>query len=326
MTKNIFFSLILLLGYSLLSSCSKKITDEIDESQLETSYFIKKINPFALNIDTTWNASTVSTDIFPILKEASGIVPSLENDSCYWINEDSGSPGRIFLYSESGNQRAIYNFKGFGVEDMEDLAYYFNKNNNKGYIYIGDFGDNNTSRADIKVLIIEDKKIAINEQLDADTVRILNLKYKSENGINPKFNCEAFICEPNTGVLYFFTKESSSSYIYRLSPPFDFEHINILEKIGEFDINAQKVTAADMSLNGNYFVLKTYEYIFIWQNNSNLDFEELLKEDPLKLPYQGEAQGEAFCFSSNADKYLTISELNNGIQPKLRINYKNILK
>ena len=131
-----------------------------------------------------------------------------------------------------------------------------------------------------------------------------------------------FIFEPISKSFYLFTKEASRSYIYRLDPPFDYNNINKAKKVGEFRINGQKVTAADITYDRKMFILKTYEYIFYWERNNNETFEELIQTTPKLLPYKGEAQGEAACFSMNKNNYFTISEKSNGIIPSIRHYYK----
>lgn len=310
------FILILLL--SILCSCEKD-TDVIKEQIVNVNNsLLININPYAILLDISWQQNNAEQNIQPNLDEISGIIPSINNDSCYWVNEDSGSSGKIHLYSQSGKKVATYNFPGLGINDMEDLA--FSENNT---IYIGDFGDNNYSRNNYKIIEINDRKMSIGEEYTTTDAKTINFRYDydDEGNLN-KYNCEAFIFEPLSQSIYLFTKEASRSYIYRLEAPFDYNNINEAKKIGEFRINGQRVTAADITFDGNCFILKTYEYIFYWERVNNETFEELIQKTPMLLPYKGEAQGEAVCFSLNKNNYFTISEKNNGITPSLRHYYK----
>ena len=80
------------------------------------------------------------------------------------MNEDSGSLGKIYLYSQSGNKIATYSFPGIGVNDMEDLAYQTHDNNIANTIYIGDFGDNNYRRSNCKIIVISDRTMTTGEE------------------------------------------------------------------------------------------------------------------------------------------------------------------
>jgi len=302
-----------------VTSCDKSISDNLDDNFNTVELIDININPYSLDVDTNWVEFNSEIAISPIIDEASGIIPSFDNDSCYWINEDSGSPGRIFLYSINGTRRGTYNFNGIGVKDMEDLAYY-HESSEKSIIYVGDFGDNNESRNDYKIIELNEVTFVNRESIDADSVKIIRFEYQDENQKKQKYNCEAFICDPLSKNLYLFTKKGSLSEIYKLEPPFDYNNMNIAKKIGSIHISGQKATAADISYDRNYFVLKTYDYILVWNNDSNLTLEELLKTPPKKLPYLGEAQGESFCFSTNPSSYITISEYSNGILPKFKIH------
>ena len=315
-----YLAYIAIIFTSFNMSCNKRTSDNIDDNVDTIQLLDININPFSLDMDTNWFDFNSEIAINPTIDEASGIIPSFLNDSCYWINEDSGSPGRIFLYSINGNRKGTYNFKGIGVTDMEELAYY-HESNDRTIIYVGDFGDNNVVRNDYKIIELNDVAFANGESIDANSVKIIRFEYRDEKQQKQRYNCEAFICDPLSKNLYLFTKQGSLSEIYKLEPPFDYDNVNIAKKIGSIHISSgQKVTAADISFDRNYFVLKTYDYIFIWNNKSNLTLEELLKSSPKKLPYVGEAQGEAFCFSTNSSSYITTSEYKNGILPKLQIH------
>src|SRR5690606_38675343 len=68
------------------------------------------------------------------------------------------------------------------------------------------------------------------------------------------------------------------------------------------------ITAADISADGNYILMKNLTEVYRWQRTADKGILEILKVEFVKLPYQHEPKGEAICFGSDSYILYSISE------------------
>src|SRR5205823_4079467 len=96
-------------------------------------------------------ASGVTNGIVSIagLTEASGVVSSRNNADVLWTHNDSGHPAQVFAIDTQGRLLGTYTIPG--NTDNEDIAIGPGPVANVSYLYVGDIGDNGSSRANIKV-------------------------------------------------------------------------------------------------------------------------------------------------------------------------------
>jgi sugar lactone lactonase YvrE len=84
------------------------------------------------------------------LKEVSGN-ETIRNSNLIWMLNDGGNESKIYAVSEQGKiKREVY-IKNKN-HDWEDLT-----SDEKGNIYIGDFGNNLSKRKNLTILKIEEK-------------------------------------------------------------------------------------------------------------------------------------------------------------------------
>jgi hypothetical protein len=95
------------------------------------------------------NAVTNGTVSFSGLTEASGVQASRNNANVLWTHNDSGHPAQLFAIDTQG--RLLGNYALPGNTDNEDIAMGPGPVTNVVYLYVGDFGDNGATRANIKV-------------------------------------------------------------------------------------------------------------------------------------------------------------------------------
>ncbi len=146
------------------------------------------------------------------VSESSGLIyldgrPVTHNDSgggavLFEIDESTGSVTRQVVIENATNR------------DWEDIEL------DDTHIYIGDFGNNNGSRRDLKVY-----KISRSDYLDGDdeaTAEVIEFRYEDQTDFGPSpmdtnFDAEALIAYQD--FLYIFTKNwiDSRTHVYRLS-------------------------------------------------------------------------------------------------------------
>lgn len=135
------------------------------------------------------------------LPEASGVI-SLNND--FWLINDSGNDPIIYKLDSTGSIIHSIYIRGKNI-DWEDLT-----KDDQGNIYIGDFGNNENKRVDLKIYILP------YEQLSYDTItpQVINFKYENQTSFPPAegkldFDCESMIWTNHS--LHFFSKNRSKS-------------------------------------------------------------------------------------------------------------------
>src|SRR3954465_7734965 len=83
------------------------------------------------------------------LGEASGVQASRNNLNVLWTHNDSGHPAQVFAIDSQARLLGIYTLPG--NSDNEDIAMGPGPITNAIYLYIGDIGDNASTRANIKI-------------------------------------------------------------------------------------------------------------------------------------------------------------------------------
>lgn len=300
--------LVFFLYILTLFSCETNASLQDEESRLSVS-----LNWRELSIDSAFSLAYSSEPIQPLIEEISGICPSHCIDSAYWVHEDSGTAPKLYLYHIRGHKLATVNLKGIGARDFEDISSTYNQ-----VVYIADIGDNNEVRPDIKIYQFNDPFSLTVKDTTLTDIKLFTVNYPDAYGAQ---DAEAFSVDPLTGDFYIFTKAVGHSNIFRL--PYETQDTQVvLEYVGNLSMSHEKITASDFSTDGCHFLLKSYEYIYEWERGDAISFSEVIKNTPKVLPYKVEAQGEAACWSLNANAYITISEYSNSIHPVFRF-YSN---
>jgi len=146
------------------------------------------------------------------LSENSGMI-SL--GSYIWFIEDSGNEPVLYGYNSDQNKVEItVVIKDVQNTDWEDIT------QNENYIFIGDFGNNDGSRKDLSIIILNKSDL----ETGADTIipfGFIDFSFEDQTDFTPAvqataYDCEAFIA--TTDQLMLFTKDwtNSQTRIYTL--------------------------------------------------------------------------------------------------------------
>ena len=140
-------------------------------------YFKRLI--FLLLISTSCQSPgqlTIEADITKDLKEVSAAELDLQS-GLIWVIEDSGNKARLIGLNISGKPARTIKIKNAKNHDWEDLT-----SDKEGNIYIGDFGNNNGTRTDLKVY-----RIAITDYFASDSVTadVINFSYSTQTDFTP---------------------------------------------------------------------------------------------------------------------------------------------
>ena len=238
-------------------------------------------------------------DLPKTLNEVSG-VESIGGSNLIWVINDSGNRSKLFAVSKKGKiKREVY-IKTKN-NDWEDLT-----SDEKGNIYIGDFGNNLSKRKNLKILKIKKKHL---KKKSSEVIKI-EFKYENQKKFPPKnknlyFDAEAFFYYNK--YIYIFTKSRvkdkyGKTFLYKF-PAKKGKHIAKL--IGEFE-NCNDlecwITSADISDDGKKIALLSQKNILIFS-----DFKEdnFLSGNLKTIELEHKTQKEGICFKDNNTVLIT---------------------
>lgn len=247
------------------------------------------------------------------IEESSGL---LYFNQKFITHNDSGGKANLYEFdSNTGDITRTVNIKNAYNSDWEDICM------DSTYIYIGDFGNNNGSRRNLKVFRIK-KSDYLNTPNDTVISEIINFSYSDQIHFDPNtyftnFDAEAIISYQDS--LYIFTKNWGNrlTYIYALpKKPGNYS----IEKIDSIDVQGL-VTGGEYNETTNSIVLSGYTYtkpflIEIKNIKSNIFSNGTLKRYLLETPISSSIQIEGICHAENNNYYLS-AETNFSGTPSL---------
>ena len=245
---------------------------------------------------TNFGQLTLVTDLSKSLKEVSGN-EMIANSNLIWMINDSGNKSEVFGVNHQGEIKKVLVVKEKN-HDWEDLA-----SDEKGNVYIGDFGNNNQKRKILTIL-----KIANQELLNTDKVEVaeINFEYpKTKKNKAVSYDAEAFFYHQN--YFYIFTKSSTKK---NLGKTILFKVPNMVGKhVAEFVSEYSfcnsidcRITAADISEDGKKVVLLNHQAVFVLTNFKQDDF---FSGQLQELPFEHRSQKEGVCFKDDYTLFIT---------------------
>lgn len=243
----------------------------------------------------------VLADLPSILKEASGAQKTMGSDLIWMIN-DAGNPPIVYGTDLKG--KIVKSLKiNAENNDWEELT-----TDDKGNLYIGDFGNNNNKRTDLVILKI--KKEDLESTVPIVTEKI-SFHYPDQDKFPPKkkkkyFDCEAFFFFNDS--LYLFTKsrvdnKHGKTNMYKI-PAKSGCHEAL--KIDTYNTSCNKITcwttSADISPDKSKVALLTPEALIIFTDFEN---DEFFNGKMKEYPFEFITQKESVCFKDNDTVYIT---------------------
>ena len=234
------------------------------------------------------------------LKEASGIEKT-NNYDLLWMLNDSGNKPIIYGVDMKGEiiREVIVKTKN---KDWEDIT-----SDGDGNLYVGDFGNNNNKRKDLKVL-----KIKYQDLLTKDKVEVEKIKfyYPPKQKFPPKKKDRFYDAESmfyKNGFIYVFTKSRvkgnyGKTSLYKIPIK---KGNYVAEYISEYkscnDLHCW-TTAAAISPNGKKVALLNHQSILIFTGFKDDDFfSGVVKE----YPFNHISQKEGVTFKNNNSLFIT---------------------
>ncbi|MHC5201955.1 SdiA-regulated domain-containing protein [Myroides sp. LJL119] len=226
------------------------------------------------------------------LKEVSGLVFD-SNTKTFWALQDKGNKPELYQIDTLGNIIHILKIKSKNT-DWEELTC-----DNKGNLYIGDFGNNQNDRTDLRILKISSDSLYLDS---TEPEYLVHFNYPEQTKFPGKkkellYDAEAFILFENN--FYIFTKNRSTNknlvtLVYRVpNQPGDFKATLLTQIPICKTFRDCAITGATLVPGTKDVLLISNSSIFKLTNFLNLDFEKL-KVSHYNL--QHVSQKESICF------------------------------
>ncbi|MGI9546080.1 MAG: hypothetical protein ACR2MM_02495, partial [Flavobacteriaceae bacterium] len=205
------------------------------------------------------------------LDENSGMVHL--KDSTVWLINDSGGADKIYQVNFKGDLLREIRVEDAKNKDWEDLA-----KDEDGNVFIGDIGNNNSRRKNLRVYKIPNPESEDGDQLKAKKIEF---NYPEQKKFPPKrkdlkYDAEAMFYRE--GNLFIITKNRAKpfdgeAFIYKI-PAKKGKHDATL--VGSFtpckEYATCRITSADISPDGQKIVLLSYGKLWIYTGFSEDDF------------------------------------------------------
>lgn len=273
-----------------------------------------------------WNDASAQTPVFNPgvaignvapweIWEASGLAASRQNPGVLWTHNDSGFPGTVWALSTNGALLARYQVPGVYSGNFEDIAIGPGPSPGLQYLYLGDIGDNYSTRESIRVLRFPEPAVYAYQSnappaLSAVDAREIVLKYP-----DGAHNCEALLVDPLTGDLFLVIKLAESSRVYQATRA-QLESGEVITLSFVRELSFHSVSAGDFSADGGLIALRRPNRANVWTRQSGQSVADALDGTAVRVPVIGqpvESNGEALAFDPTGSGYYTVSE--GSLQP-----------
>ena len=257
--------------------------------------------PVSDMFDAQQQIGTIASDD---IDEASGIVESRSNNNLLWTHNDSGGKPQLFLMRRDGSDVGRATMEGAQNTDWEDITIGPGPGNGVQYLYAGDIGDNRAIRNNLTIYRVAEPDLTGANIPNRQTLsNVESIDFVYSNG--PR-DAESLMIDPTTKNIYVVTKREAQVGLYVLPYPQEIVQMDTAEFLMNMPFTG--FTAGDISNDGAEILLKTYLEIYYWSRASGESIEDALSQEPLRLKYTAEPQGEAICFATDGAGFFTISE------------------
>lgn len=194
------------------------------------------------------------------LNENSGLV--FVSTNSFWTHNDGGDGPILYNIDSNGNQLDSIYLNGATNVDFEDIT-----QDNLGNYYIGDIGNNNHNRTNLKIYKIPNPDSILGNNV---TPEIINYAYQDQVTFpdpNQNSDCEALFHQGKN--LYLISKNwgtSSYSKLYQLPDSAGTYSALLLDSFA-----SSLITGADIHSSGRLAVL-SMDRVFIFDNYTGNDF------------------------------------------------------
>jgi hypothetical protein len=254
---------------------------------------------------------------FGELKLISNLSKSLEEVSAtevvsssklIWMLNDRGNKSKIYGVSKKGKIVKVIKVNAKN-NDWEDLT-----SDEKGNLYIGDFGNNESRRKNLAILKVNAKDLLSSKKVEVEKIRFY---YPNQTNFPPKskqlfFDAESFFFHKNS--FYIFTKSRVKSKfgktaLYKIPATKGNHKAEFISDFNSCDKMNCWITSADISNDGKKVALLSPSSVLIFSDYNKDDF---LSGKLTKIPFNYNSQKEGVTFKNNNTLLIT-DEKSHGV-------------
>jgi hypothetical protein len=246
--------------------------------------------------------------------ESSGLVASRSAPGAYWTHNDSGDGPFIYALGNRGETFGVWRIAGAEAVDWEDISIGPGPDTSKTYLYIGDIGDNSSTRGEVVVYRVpEPKPDPTNKSSKAkpqisERAEAIRLRYP-----DGKHDAETLLVHPVSGDLYIVTKVAlESPAVYKADVPLNAGKVITMKRVGQLAVPSLFggiITGGSLSPDGKRVALCDYfqGYEIVLPANSN-NFDDIWKQRLVSFDFGKRSQGEAIAYRLDGRALLGTSE------------------
>ncbi|QHT66494.1 hypothetical protein GXP67_07400 [Rhodocytophaga rosea] len=239
-----------------------------------------------------------------VLSETSGLEAS--NANIIWSHNDSGGQPVLYGIDTLGNLVRSITITNATNVDWEEIT-----RDDNGNIYIGDFGNNDNNRQNLRIYKIPDPLTFSGNSVLAE---VINFTYADQTAFPPadaqkNFDMEAMVFFNDS--LFLFSKNRTIPFdgftrLYKLpATPGTFTASYVDRFSTGNEPLLSQITAADISQDKKKLVLLSYGNLYCF---SDFQGSQFFKGQLTKLTFNGVTQKEGICFVDNCRVYISDEE------------------
>jgi hypothetical protein len=255
------------------------------------------------------NGTSLGTVSFSELEEASGVVASRNNGTVLWTHNDKGDSARIFALDTQGRKLGNYTLTGGSHVDYEDIGIGPGPLTNVLYLYVGDIGDGDSDRSNIKVYQIPEPAVYTRQSSSPVTVGLKGTRTITLTYPDGARDAEAMFIDPLTGDLFIATKASTSRIYTATKAQLDASTNITLSFVRTLAFDSP--SGADISATGTEIIIRQEDFAKLWTRSAGQSISDALAGTAVTVPVIGtstEPNGEAIGFDAVGSGYFTLSD------------------
>lgn len=257
---------------------------------------------------------TLITTLEYNLEESSGLI---QVDGRLITHNDSDSEAKLYEINPStGNVSRTVNISNATNIDWEDICH------DENYIYIGDFGNNDGNRTNLKIYRVSIADYLTNNTVSAD---IIHFNYAEQTDFTPNYNGTNYDAEAlfyHEDKLYVFSKnwEDQKTNLYEIpNTPGNYS----VNKKATFNVDGL-ITGADFVADTNKIILIGYYYsdnFIVELNQFNFDdYTSTPQKYNIDIPYGTSTQTEGITYVGDNTYYITSERYQGKTQALSKLN------
>ena len=245
------------------------------------------------------------------VSNASGMGASRSYPGLLWIENDHNPGGNndVYLYDTTGTERAAFSVTGATNRDWTDMSIAAGPDSGTNYFYLANIGNSNALNEDSYIYRFPEPNTPLTStgEIQGATAAVDRISFIYPNG--PR-DAETILVDPQSKDIYIFDKYNLANVYYLPYPQSTDTVITAKEIITNMPFDGP-IRSGGIAPNRSEIILKSYTSIYRFTINPGQSIlSALATNTPSNIPYLGEYQGEAMCYTPDGNAFWTTSKFN----------------